>query len=210
MKRYMPIAAALLIAALLLPKGGIAQDVARRFEAGLVAAANLSQIDGDRHEGFRKPGFHTGIKVDAVLNERFRAGLAFLYTQQGARRGAFELINSNDDVESIHLNIVEVPLMLHLREWKLKASAGVSFAQIINYEVIDVTGAEVTADHPMDGLFFSLVFGGSFFFDEHWAMDFTWSRWLSSPYDEAAAQRNPQTLIPWRGRTISLGLSYWL
>jgi hypothetical protein len=150
----------------------------RRFEGGLILGVNLAQIDGDMLHGYNKPGFHVGAKVDAVLTERWRAGIEFLYVQQGASR------NKQDDPFSvhdrIHLNMVEVPLMAHFRDWKVQASAGFSYARIINSEVIWFDGTDATDQYDFDPDVYSIILGGSFRFTERWTLDIRWSRWLNN------------------------------
>ncbi|MCB0556047.1 MAG: hypothetical protein KDD02_21045, partial [Phaeodactylibacter sp.] len=62
----------------------------RRFEGGLVAGFNMSQIDGDLLHGFHKLGFNAGGRVNALLNERWRIGLELLFSQQGASRSKLD------------------------------------------------------------------------------------------------------------------------
>jgi len=152
----------------------------RRFEGGLVAGANISQIDGDLLYGYSKFGFNAGAKVDAILTERWRAGIEFLYVQQGAHRSEGD---SYSDIPSLHdqinLNMVEVPLLVHFRDWRMQATAGISYARIINYEINWVDGSNMTDDYSFNQDVFSIIIGGSFRFTDHWALDVRWSRWIS-------------------------------
>jgi hypothetical protein len=176
----------------------------RRFEAGVVAGLNLSQVDGDKLRGFYKFGFQGGIKADAVLSERWKVGIEILFSQQGARKSNFDVPSSELDVESIHFNMVEAPLLVHFRDWKLQVTAGGSYGNIINYTVTEITGDDGTGTHPLSQDVFSLILGGSFYFTENWVLDVRWSRWLGSPYSEELAETNEQTLVPWIGRTITI------
>ena len=141
-----------------------AQDTGpeRRFEAGVVAGMNLSQIDGDDLTGFNKIGVNVGARVDAILTERWRLSLEMLFAQQGASR--HKLDNPASAFDKIRLNLVEAPVMVHFQDWKIQASAGVSYARVINAEVIDYTGEDATESYPLQDNLFSIILGGTFFF----------------------------------------------
>lgn len=157
-----------------------AQDTGpeRRFEAGLVAGFNLSQVNGDLLYGFNKIGLNLGGRVDAVLTERWRLSLEMLYTQQGASRSKTD--NPASAFDKIRLNFVEAPVMLHFQDWKIQASAGVSYGRLINYEIIDYTGEDATDEVPLRENVFSAVLGGAFFFDEHVGLNILWSKWINN------------------------------
>ncbi|MEQ8706181.1 MAG: outer membrane beta-barrel protein [Phaeodactylibacter sp.] len=176
----------------------------RRFEAGVVAGLNISQVDGDKLRGFYKFGFQSGIKADAVLSDRWKVGIEILYSQQGARQSKFDVPSSELDVQEIHFNMVEAPVLVHFRDWKLQVTAGGSYGNIINYSVTEVTGEDGIEAHPLSQDIFSVILGGSFYFTENWVLDVRWSRWLNSPYSEELAETNEQTLVPWIGRTITV------
>ncbi|TXB66276.1 outer membrane beta-barrel protein [Phaeodactylibacter luteus] len=176
----------------------------RRFEAGLVAGLNLSQIDGDKLRGFYKFGFQGGLKADAILTERWKVGIEILFSQQGAKRSKFDGLDSEFDIEEIHFNMVEAPLLVHFRDWKLQVTAGGSYGRIMDYSVTEVTGEDGTATHELSEDIFSVILGGSFYFTDNIVLDVRWSRWLGSPYSDAQAEANPQTLVPWIGRTVTV------
>lgn len=176
----------------------------RRFEAGVVAGLNLSQVDGDKLRGFYKFGFQGGIKADAVLSDRWKIGIELLFSQQGARKSGFDVPSSELDVERIQFNMVEAPVLVHFRDWKLQVTAGGSYGNIINYSVTEITGEDGTKTHAISQDVFSVILGGSFYFTDNWVLDIRWSRWLNSPYSDELAEANEQTLVPWIGRTITV------
>ena len=157
-----------------------AQDAGpeRRFEAGLVAGFNLSQVNGDLLYGFNKIGLNVGGRVDAILAERWRISLEMLFTQQGASRD--KLDNPASSFDKIRLNFVEAPVMVHFQDWKIQASAGVSYGRLINYEIISSTGEDATEQIPLREDLFSVVLGGTFFFDEHFGLNILWSKWINN------------------------------
>lgn len=176
----------------------------RRFEAGVVAGLNISQVDGDKLRGFYKFGLQAGIKADAVLSDRWKVGIELLFSQQGARKSDFDVPSSELDVENIQFNMVEAPVLVHFRDWKLQVTAGGSYGNIINYSVTEITGEDGTETHAITQDIFSVILGGSFYFTENWVLDIRWSRWLNSPYSDELAEANEQTLVPWIGRTITI------
>ncbi|MCB0556046.1 MAG: hypothetical protein KDD02_21040, partial [Phaeodactylibacter sp.] len=47
-------------------------------------------------------------------------------------------------------------------------------------EIIDYTGEDVTEQIPLKEDLFSIVLGGTFFFDEHFGLNIYWSKWLNN------------------------------
>ena len=48
---------------------------AQRFEASVVAGVNLSQLDGDKLNGFHLVGANVGGKVSAILGDRWQLSM---------------------------------------------------------------------------------------------------------------------------------------
>ena len=172
---------------------------AQRFNASVVAGMNLSQLDGDDLVGFSKVGVNAGVKVNTVLTERWQLSLEMLYAQQGSAR------NNNDRlsaaVDKIALNFVEVPLMINFLEWKFHVSAGISYARLINYTVTDNTGEDVTDLQSYNPNIYSMIFGATYFFNDHLGLNISWSKYLNDLQAEEGANR----LI---GRTIAFRMVY--
>lgn len=168
---------------------------AQRFQGGLVAGFNLSQVDGDKLAGFNKIGVNAGGKVAAILSERWQLSLELLYAQQGASR------TRTDDPASIYdkirLNFVEVPVMINFKEWKFHVSGGVSYARLINFEVIDFTGFDISDQQTFNENIFSLQLGATYYFNEKAGFEIRWIRALN----DLQAEENASSLI---GRTISI------
>lgn len=179
---------------------------AQTFSAMLVGGVNLSQIDGDKLGGFNKFGFNTGARVSARLNDRWHLSTEFLFSQQGANAVKTDDISSTYD--RIQLNFVEVPFMINYSDWKILASAGVSYNRLINYEVINDQGEDITDIEMYREDIPALILGATYKFSEKMALNFRWSRYLRSlvPSDD-----NPNTEdISFIGRTIGIRLYYYL
>lgn len=161
---------------------------AQTFSGMLVSGFNLSQIDGDRLGGFNKIGLNLGARVSARLTDRWHLSTEMLYSQQGANRVITDDISSVYD--KIKLNFVEVPVMINFSDWKILASAGVSYSRLINYEVIDNLGADITELEVYREDLAGLAFGATYFFSEKWALNIRWTKHLTSlkEKDEMAEQ----------------------
>lgn len=178
-----------------------AQREDRTFQASLVGGFNLSQIDGDKLGGFNLIGLNAGAKVGFALSERWQLGLEMLYSQQGSRRVL------NDDpaafLERMRLNFVEVPLMIHFRDWKILVGAGLSYNRLINFKVEDVTGEDITDQQDFNPNIVSVVLGGTFMIRERLGLNIQWSKYLND------LQANPDAQA-YIGRTVSVRLLYGL
>ena len=83
-----------------------------RFEIGIVAGTNLSQIDGDFFTGFDLAGINTGLQVDALMSSRLRLTVGMHYSQKGAftPHGTVVTPNTRND-RTLRLNYVEIPIL---------------------------------------------------------------------------------------------------
>ncbi len=150
----------------------------QRFKGALIAGFNLSQIDGDLLNGFHQPGLHAGLRANAILSERWEWGIELLFNQQGARR----ILNSNPAsiYESIRLNMVEAPVMIHFTDWKFQVGAGISYSRVISSRFVDVTGADITDTQNINTNLFNLVAGATFNFTDKWGLNLRWTRMINN------------------------------
>lgn len=58
---------------------------AQRFEGGLLAGFNGTQVEGDRYKGYHKPGLLAGAFVQTDLAPAVFAAMELKYSQKGAR-----------------------------------------------------------------------------------------------------------------------------
>ena len=164
---------------------------AQTFRASVLAGANFSQIDGDDLLGFHKVGLNGGIRVVALLGEKWRVGPEILFSQQGAKR------NINVSVyDRLHFNTLEIPLMVYYKDWRLTAEAGFSYQRLIEYEVIGAQGEDITANTPINENQVAFNVGATFFISPRFGFNFRWSKHL--------ADINPTGGENFKGRTISL------
>ena len=147
---------------------------AQTFRGSVVAGMNISQIDGDALFGFHQPGVNAGLRVVAILNDRWRVGPEILFSQQGAKR---PLTSANISIyDSFRLNTLEVPLMAYYKDWRITAEGGFSYQRLINYEVIGDNGEDVTAQTDLQDNLFALKLGATIYFSPNWGLNVRWSK----------------------------------
>ncbi len=173
----------------------VEEQPARRFIGGVVAGINLSQIDGDLLAGFNKLGFNVGAQVSAVLAPRWQLGMEMLYSQQGSRRNLNDPPSATFD--RVHLQFVEVPVMLHFLEWRFRIKAGISYARLINYRVEDVFGEDISEQQDFRPNLLFVRVGATYFFTPNIGLNLGWNKSLI----DMEANENAGTLL---GRNIHL------
>ena len=171
---------------------------AQTFRGAILAGGNLSQIDGDDLLGFYQPGLEAGLRVVALLGEKWRVGPELSFTQQGAKRNKNSVNVS--DFSDFRLNTVELPLMVYYKDWRITAEAGVSYQRLIDYRITDARGADVTADFPFNTDLAALKLGVTLYLTPRIGVNFRWSRHLT---DLQQAER-PRL----RGRSLALRAVY--
>ena len=106
-----------MIKKLLLPFAFIlfgAHAMGQRFDAGLLAGFNASQVEGDNLKGYHKPGILAGIFVQTDIMPTIFTGMEIKYSQKGSRRR----IRANDPAPSVYimrLGYVDIPLFVGFR-----------------------------------------------------------------------------------------------
>lgn len=150
---------------------------AQAFRASLLAGGNFSQIDGDELFGYHQLGANAGIRVVAVLNDRWRVGPEILYSQQGARRNQNSVNISPFD--QINLKTLEVPLMVYYKDWRLTAEAGLSYQNLFNYTIISSGGEDITAATPLNTDLLAFKVGVTFFLTERLGLNMRFSKHLT-------------------------------
>jgi len=160
---------------------------AQRFQGGITAGFNMSQLDGDRLAGYNQIGLVGGLRASALLTDKWQLSLELLYSQLGSDRAR------NDDPSSIYdnirLNMVEAPVFVSFTDWKFKVYAGGSYGRLINYKVIDIVGEDITDNQTYNPDLFSMILGATFHFSKNFGLDVRWSRHLNSLQADAGNGR---------------------
>ena len=84
---------------------------AQRFDGGLIAGFNATQVEGDAFKGYNKPGVLAGFFVQTDVAPAIFAGMEIKYSQKGSRKR----IKQNDpDPEKyiMRLGYIDLPLFV--------------------------------------------------------------------------------------------------
>jgi hypothetical protein len=82
----------------------------QNFKPGISIGIVASQVDGDRLDGYDKPGFKAGILVKNQLKSNYSFYLGLDYIQKGSRKLANPDI-PDDRFYILRLNYIEVPFI---------------------------------------------------------------------------------------------------
>ena len=144
----------------------------RRFSLAAVAGFNLAQLDGDDLVGYNQIGLSAGLRTYVNINEKWRWSLEFAFSQQGSNRGANDPLNAA--IDKIRLNFVDVPVLVHFRDWKFEIGTGVSYSRLIDFTAIDITGEDVSDLQNYSTDIASWIADVNFFFQENIALNVRW------------------------------------
>lgn len=113
---------------------------AQRFEGGLLAGFNATQVEGDNFKGYNKPGILAGFFVQTDLAPAVFAGMEIKYSQKGSRK---RIKKDDPDPQKyiMRLGYVDVPLFVGFRTNDRGAViAGVSAGYLIHGAEFDEYG----------------------------------------------------------------------
>lgn len=174
----------------------------RRFNAGLIAGLNASQIDGDQLAGFNRIGVTAGIRGSAVLSERFDLNVEMLYSQRGSRPDIFNALLEPDI--NISLQYAEVPVYIGFYDWKkddyykVKVHAGVSYGRLIKASTLDAYVDDQVDLEDLSDSFnsndLSWIIGASIYFSKHFGMTLRYTRFVNKLFNPAKAGINGPAL----------------
>jgi hypothetical protein len=114
---------------------------AQKFEGGLLAGFNGSQVRGNQSYGFHKLGFVGGAWVQSEISDNFYWSGEIKYNQKGSR------INPNSKngylLYIYRLNYIDLPVLVGYRYTDyLSFFGGLSFGYLVNSQVIDNYGVD--------------------------------------------------------------------
>ena len=112
MKISLMIKKTILLLVLFMTLSGVKTAWAQSFNAGLIAGATFSQVDGDRYYGYHKAGLTAGGYVNLPVSEHFALQMELKYTQMGAHSSVKEVIEYGYNEYDLRLHYAEIPLML--------------------------------------------------------------------------------------------------
>lgn len=87
---------------------------AQRFEGGLIAGFNASQVDGDLYKGYHKPGLAIGGYVQTDISRTIYTGMELKLMQKGSRN--IDSLAVEGQIKYVmRLNYVDLPVYLGIR-----------------------------------------------------------------------------------------------
>jgi hypothetical protein len=87
---------------------------AQRFDAGLIAGFNGTQVEGDAFKGYNKAGILAGVFVQTDIAPAIVAGLEIKYSQKGSRK-RINPKNPEPDVYLMRLGYIDIPFFMAFR-----------------------------------------------------------------------------------------------
>jgi hypothetical protein len=94
------------------------------FTATAILGFNASQIDGDETAGYNKFGLNVGARAGVKFAPNWEVDFEILFSQQGSQ-STFVRGQPRDFV--LDLNYIEVPILVHYKDWLVKSETGKSF-----------------------------------------------------------------------------------
>jgi Outer membrane protein beta-barrel domain len=83
-----------------------------RFKATVFAGLNMSQIDGDKQDGYRKAGLSLGLNGSVFINPAFDISTELMYNERGAKpTGGINADQVNEYFSTIGLKYSEIALL---------------------------------------------------------------------------------------------------
>ncbi|MFY9154449.1 MAG: porin family protein [Prolixibacteraceae bacterium] len=120
---------------------------AQRFEGGVIAGLNASQVDGDFTSGYHKPGIVAGGYVLNNFSRTLFAGMELKFNQKGSRRNPDPKIPDDPSKYIMRLNYADMPFYLGIRtSERISLIAGISAGYLISGTEYDNYGKFQTAD----------------------------------------------------------------
>lgn len=177
----------------------------QRFQGGVSAGLNVSQVEGDGFAGYNKAGFNAGIFVNTKITDQTGIQLEIRYSEKGSnKQGTLE----QPALYRIELKYVELPLLLLYRvSSRLKAEAGVANAYLFSYSEKDAAG-EIPVETPFNKWELAGLVGGSFILTDHF------SAWTRLSYSILRIRKHDSEGVYWLNRgqynnVITFGFNYY-
>ena len=127
--------------------------IAQRFEGGLLAGFNASQVKGDRFDGYHKPGIIAGFFVQTDVVPAIFAGMEIKYSQKGSRK---RIKPKDPDPKKyiMRLGYIDLPVFAGFRTSdRASVIAGVSAGYLIHGKEFDEYGEFTPEDqNPFNNL----------------------------------------------------------
>ncbi|MCW0481537.1 porin family protein [Gaoshiqia sediminis] len=136
---------------------------AQRFDAGMLAGLNASQVEGDFTKGYHKPGFVAGLFVQTNLSRTVFAAMEMKYAQKGSRKSPDK---DEPELEKyiMRLGYVDLPVYLGFRTNEtLSVIVGLSAGYLVSSGEYNNYGLFPEEDrHPFNEFDFQALLGARY------------------------------------------------
>ena len=85
---------------------------AQRFDGGILAGFNGTQVEGDTYKGYNKPGAVAGFYVQTDLAPAIFAAMEIKFNQKGARK---KVTTKDPEKYIMRLNYIDLPVYMAFR-----------------------------------------------------------------------------------------------
>jgi hypothetical protein len=85
---------------------------AQRFEGGILAGYNATQVEGDTYKGYNKPGIAAGVYVQTDIAPAIFAAMEIKYSQKGARN---KVKPKEPEKYIMRLGYIDIPVYMAFR-----------------------------------------------------------------------------------------------
>lgn len=111
----------------------IQQLSSQNIQGAIIAGGNLSKVDGDEVDGWKRIGANAGASAIIPLSEKFFLSLETLYNQ----KGSYENRTYNDSIDfkyKLILDYVEVPFFVYFKDkGGISAGTGFSWGRLVRF-----------------------------------------------------------------------------
>ncbi|MCG6189636.1 porin family protein [Maribellus maritimus] len=120
--------------------------LAQRFQGGILAGYNATQVEGDSYKGYHKPGILAGAFVQTDIAPAVFAGLEIKYSQKGARN-RIKPKDEDPDKYIMRLGYIDIPVFVGFRASdKSAVVGGISAGYLVHAKEFDEYGEFVRED----------------------------------------------------------------
>jgi opacity protein-like surface antigen len=145
----------------------------QRFEGGILAGYNATQVTGDNYTGYNKPGILAGFYVQTDLAPAVFAGMEIKYSQKGSRNQVKKGVNEDPDKYIMRLGYIDIPLYAGFRTGSRgTVIGGASFGYLVHSGEFDEYGPFAAEDqHPFKNFDLQPFIGFQFDMSERLRLD---------------------------------------
>jgi hypothetical protein len=138
---------------------------AQRFNGGILAGGDASQVDGDTYDGYHKFGFLGGAYVSLQLSPHSSFQMELEYIQKGSRRADTAVKGGNEYL--LRLHYMEVPFLYQYTFKKRFYFEAGPAADITIGSVELINGIDAVNAVPLRPVTFTGIFGFGAYLTKH-------------------------------------------